>query len=168
MRHRMFPVPWLLLLLALPALARPARPARDDGATAPTFSLPGQTGTVSLDSLKGRVVYVDFWASWCEPCRRSFPWLNTLREHYAGRGLTVVAINLDKDRRAADAFLEKFPASFLVAYDPAGKSAEAYRVSAMPSSFLIGPTGTLLSSHAGFDPRKTGAIEALIQEACPP
>jgi cytochrome c biogenesis protein CcmG/thiol:disulfide interchange protein DsbE len=167
MQRRM--IPWhllLLMLLALPAYARPARSARPGGGTAPTFNLPGRSGTVSLDSLRGRVVYVDFWASWCEPCRRSFPWLNTLRERYADRGLTIVAINLDKDRRAADVFLEKFPAGFTVAYDPAGKTAEAYRVSAMPSSFLIGPTGTLLSSHAGFDPRKTGAIESLIQEAC--
>ena len=167
MKRLMLPWHLLLLLLALPAFARPAPHAGAGDRFAPAFSLPGRTGTVSLDSLKGRLVYVDFWASWCEPCRRSFPWLNTLRERYADRGLTIVAINLDKDRRAADAFLEKFPASFLVAYDPTGKTAEAYRVSAMPSSFLIGPTGTLLSSHAGFDPRKTGAIEALIQEACP-
>jgi len=167
MKRLMLPWHLLLLLLALPAFARPAPHAGAGDRFAPAFSLPGRTGTVSLDSLKGRLVYVDFWASWCEPCRRSFPWLNTLRERYADRGLTIVAINLDKDRRTADAFLEKFPTSFLVAYDPAGKTAEAYRVSAMPSSFLIGPTGTLLSSHAGFDPRKTGAIEALIQEACP-
>ena len=167
MSRRMLPSYLLLLLLALPALARPTAPASEGNRSAPAFSLPGRAGTVSLDSLRGRVVYVDFWASWCEPCRRSFPWLNTLRERYADRGLTIVAINLDKDRHAADAFLEQFPASFLVAYDPAGKTAEAYRVSAMPSSFLIGPTGVLLSSHAGFDPRKTGAIEALIQEACP-
>jgi len=168
MKRRMLHWQLLLLFLALPAFARPTPPTGASGGSAPTFSLPGRTGTVSLDSLRGRVVYVDFWASWCEPCRRSFPWLNTLRERYAGRGLTIVAINLDKDRRAADAFLGKFPASFLVAYDPAGKTAEAYRVSAMPSSFIIGPTGILLSSHAGFDPRKTGTIEALIQEACPP
>lgn len=168
MRRRVLTSHLLLLsFLALPAFAGPARPAGADGGSAPAFTLPGPTGTVSLDSLRGRVVYVDFWASWCDPCRRSFPWLNTLRERYADRGLTIVAINLDKERSAADAFLERFPASFLVAFDPAGKTAEAYRVSAMPSSFLIGPTGTLLSSHAGFDPRKTGAIEALIQQACP-
>jgi cytochrome c biogenesis protein CcmG/thiol:disulfide interchange protein DsbE len=167
MRNRML-IPCLLLLLALPAFARPAAAASESNRRAPTFSLPGRTGTVSLDSLRGRVVYVDFWASWCDPCRRSFPWLNSLRERYAARGLTIVAIDLDKDRRAADEFLERFPASFLVAFDPAGKTAEAYRVSAMPSSFLIGPTGALLSSHAGFDPRKTGTIEALINEACSP
>jgi cytochrome c biogenesis protein CcmG/thiol:disulfide interchange protein DsbE len=167
MKRRRIPACLLLLCLALPALARPAPPASAARRPAPAFNLPGRAGTVSLDSLRGQVVYVDFWASWCEPCRRSFPWLNALRERYAERGFTVVAINLDKDRRAADAFLEKNPARFIVAYDPAGESAGAYRVSAMPSSFLIGPTGTLLSSYAGFDARKTGAIEALIQETCP-
>ncbi len=111
-------------------------------------------------------MYVDFWASWCEPCRRSFPWLESLHRRYAERGLTIVAIDLDKDRHAADAFLRRFPARFTVAFDPAGRTAEAYRVSAMPSSFLIGPTGALLSSHAGFDPRQAAAVEALIQEAC--
>ena len=157
----------LLLFLALPVLAN-STPAASSGARpAPRFSLPGRTGTIALDSLRGRVVYVDFWASWCEPCRRSFPWLNALNERYSARGLTVVAINLDKDRRAADAFLERFPASFPVAFDPSGKTAEAFGVSVMPSSFLIGPTGTLLSSHPGFDPRKTDKIEALIREACP-
>jgi cytochrome c biogenesis protein CcmG/thiol:disulfide interchange protein DsbE len=167
MRHRMRTLFLLLLLPALPALAGPTPPAGAGRLSAPTFSLPGRTGTVSLDSLRGRVVYVDFWASWCEPCRRSFPWLAAMHERYASRGLTIVAINLDKNRRAADAFLEKIPASFLIAYDPAGKTAESYQVTAMPSSFLIGPTGALLSSHAGFDPRKTGTIETLIQEACP-
>jgi thiol-disulfide isomerase/thioredoxin len=166
MRPERIPSFLLLLFLAFPALAKPAPVPGEK--PAPVFSLPGRSGTVSLDSLRGRVVYVDFWASWCDPCRRSFPWLNTLHERYSARGLTIVAINLDKDRRAADAFLEKFPARFLVAFDASGKTAEAYRVSAMPSSFLIGPTGTLLSSHAGFDPGKTGRIEALIQETCNP
>ena len=166
MRSRLLISPLLLVLMALPAFARPAVRAAAPGSAAPTFTLPTRTGSVSLDSLRGRVVYVDFWASWCAPCRRSFPWLDSLAVRYADRGLTIVAINLDKDRRAADAFLEEFPAGFIVAFDPAGRTAEAYRVPAMPSSFLIGPTGALLSSHSGFDPRRTGAIEGLIQEAC--
>jgi cytochrome c biogenesis protein CcmG, thiol:disulfide interchange protein DsbE len=166
LKRRLIPSFLLFLFLALPVQAKPVPPAGPRGAPAPAFSLPGRSGTVCLDSLRGRVVYVDFWASWCAPCRRSFPWLSTLHERYSAKGLTIVAIDLDKDRRKADAFLEEFPGAFLVAFDPTGKTAEAYRVSAMPSSFLIGPTGTLLSSHAGFDPRRTGVIEALIEEAC--
>ncbi len=91
-----------------------------------------------------------------------------LNERYASRGLRIVAINLDKDREAADAFLEKYPAPFTVAFDPAGRTAEAFKVAAMPSSYLIGPAGTILYAHAGFDPRKTGPLEARIQEACTP
>jgi thiol-disulfide isomerase/thioredoxin len=111
-------------------------------------------------------VYVDFWASWCTPCRRSFPWLEALHEHYAAKGLVIVAIDLDKTRSDADEFLTKVPAPFTVAFDPAGETAEAFQVSAMPSSYVIGPTGAILYSHAGFDPKRTAAVETLIQEAC--
>ena len=158
----------LLVALALPCLAKTGAKDGSDPLAAPRFSLPARTGTVSLDSLRGKVVLVDFWASWCEPCRRSFPWLRTLHERYAARGLAIVAINLDKSREAAHEFLEQYPAPFLVAFDPSGKTAEAFRVSAMPSTYLIGPTGALLYSHAGFDPKQTGAIETRIQEACSP
>lgn len=133
---------------------------------APRFALPGLHGLVVSDSLRGKVVYVDFWASWCEPCRRSFPWLKAMHEKYGSKGLVVVAINLDKERRAADDFLKKFTPPFTIAFDPEGKSAEAFDVSTMPSSFLINPTGMILSTHAGFDLKRTGEIEAEIQGAC--
>jgi thiol-disulfide isomerase/thioredoxin len=154
----------LALAAPLPALARSAAPARS--VPAPRFTLPTRGGTVSLDSLRGKVVLVDFWASWCGPCRKSFPWLKSLHERYAAKGFEVLAINLDKERDQADAFLDQYPAPFLVAFDPAAKTAEAFHVAAMPSSFLVGPTGTILYTHVGFDPGKTGAIEARIQEAC--
>lgn len=133
---------------------------------APAFTLPIHTGgTVSLDSLRGKVVFVDFWASWCGPCKMSFPWLRAMHERYASKGLEIVAIDLDKSRDAADAFLAKIPAPFLVADDPSGKTAEAFRVTAMPSSFLIAPTGEIIYSHAGFDPKRTDMIEGLIRDA---
>jgi len=156
----------VLVVSAVLAAASSAAPAHPK--SAPPFVLPGRAGTVALDSLRGRVVLVDFWASWCTPCRSSFPWMQALHEKYSRRGLTIVAINLDKDRAAADAFLEENPATFTVAFDPKGKTAEAYRVEAMPSSYLIGPTGTVLHAHAGFDPKQTGTFETLIQEACKP
>ena len=153
----------LLALSALPALAAPAKPAGPG--LAPGFSLPGRSGTVALDSLRGRVVYLDFWASWCGPCRASFPWLETMQQRYGGQGLTVVAVNLDKDRRAAEGFLKRYTASFPVAFDPAGRTAVAYGVAAMPTSYLIGRDGGILSTHTGFHPARAAELEARIQEA---
>jgi DsbE subfamily thiol:disulfide oxidoreductase len=150
----------LILALALPALAGPAQ--------APSFNLATRQGTVALDSLRGKVVLVDFWASWCEPCKQSFPWLSAMHERYSAKGLIIVAVNLDKKRQAADKFLAKHAAPFLVAFDPSGKTAEAYKVAGMPSSYLVGPTGTILYSHIGFDPKKTEEFEALIEKACQP
>jgi cytochrome c biogenesis protein CcmG/thiol:disulfide interchange protein DsbE len=155
---------WIPALLLVSALAIPAVPASAASA-APPFSLPGRTGTVSLDALRGKVVLVDFWASWCGPCRQSFPWMSALVDRYGAKGLVVVAVNLDKSRGLADSFLEDFPSPFLVAFDPAGKTAEAFRVEAMPSSFVVGRDGEILYSHAGFDVASTGAIEQQIQQA---
>jgi thiol-disulfide isomerase/thioredoxin len=158
----------LLLLLSLsfagPAFPRSARGAAAEPPPAAAFDLPTSTGTVKLDDLRGKVVLVDFWASWCGPCRQSFPWLSAMSERYGKNGFVVVAINLDKDREAADAFLREFTPPFTVAFDPAGKSAEAFDVKAMPSSFLINHTGRLVYSHAGFTPRDTDAIETRIKE----
>lgn len=162
----------LTALASLLALAVPGTlPARATGATsdaakhAPSFSLPGKSGTVSLDSLHGKVVYVDFWASWCGPCQLSFPWMRDLHDRYAQQGLVIVAIDLDKDRDAADKFLARHPSPFLVAFDPAGKTAEAYDVGSLPSSYLIGPDGSVLHAMAGFDAEKGAETEKLIQTA---
>jgi thiol-disulfide isomerase/thioredoxin len=157
----------LALALALPALAKKSPETSSGPVPAPAFDLPGRSGRVSLDALRGKVVYVDFWASWCEPCRRSFPWMSGLHNRYAAKGLVIVAINLDKNRDAADDFLEQNPAPFLVAFDPAGKTAEAFHVPAMPSSYLIDPAGVIVNSRAGFDPREAGTMESLIRQALP-
>lgn len=164
---------WLpgLVLLLVAAPRADARTPKDPVAAsspAPSFTLPARTGTVVCsDSLRGKVVLVDFWASWCGPCQKSFPWLSAMYDRYSAKGLTIVAINLDKDRVAAEAFLAKHPAPFTVAFDPSGKTAKAYKVWGMPSSFILSPTGTVLYSYAGFNPDHAGAVEAMIKEACP-
>ena len=133
---------------------------------APEFTLPTRTQhEVTLSELRGKVVYVDFWASWCAPCRESFPWMSRMAVRYGSRGLVIVAVNLDKKRESADAFLDKYAAPFTVAFDPAGKTAEAFHVQAMPSSFLIDRSGKVIYSHEGFEPSKSGKIEQKIQEA---
>lgn len=153
-----------LLATLLLVLASHAHAAAAPGA-APAFRLPGRDAEVVSDSLRGRVVLVDFWASWCVPCRKSFPWLAAMQEKYGPQGLTVVGVNLDKTRPAADAFLAQVPAPFTLAFDPAGKTAAAWGVKGMPSTFLVGRDGTVLRAHVGFDPAKTESFEKLIEEA---
>ena len=155
---------WLaaVLTLSFHGLAHASAPPRK----APRFELPGVTAAVNSDSLLGKVVLVDFWASWCEPCRKSFPWMSDVYQRHSAEGFTIVAINLDREREKADAFLEARPVPFLVAFDPEGKTAQAYRVSGMPSSFLLGRDGKILETHLGFDPKKAAALEANIVEAC--
>lgn len=167
-RYRLVaPVLALLLLVSAPALAKSAPKGPAGAPLAPRFTLPTRDGTVCLDSLRGKVVYVDFWASWCVPCKQSFPWMKSLNDRYAGKGLVIVAINLDKDRGAADTFLDKFPASFQVAFDPSGKTAKAFKVWGMPTSYIVSPTGTILSTHPGFDAKRAPAIESEIAAALP-
>jgi thiol-disulfide isomerase/thioredoxin len=111
----------------------------------------------ALDPVEGRVIWVDFWASWCVPCRRSFPWLNAMQRKYGADGLQIIAVNLDKDRALADEFLAEVPAEFALRFDPAGSLAKEFGVQAMPSSFLIDADGKVLASHAGF--RTADAVE---------
>ncbi len=134
------------------------------GETAPPFSLRDANGaSVSLESLRGQVVYVDFWASWCGPCRRSFPWMNELQRRYGGRGLAIVAINVDKNPADAARFLERNPAQFGIAYDQAGATPLAYAVQGMPSSYLIDARGKVVDVEQGFHDERKVAVEQSIQ-----
>ncbi len=117
-----------------------------------------------LQSLHGKVVLVDFWASWCAPCRRSFPWMNELQQRHAAQGLVVVAVNVDRDRALANAFIREIPVSFRLEYDPAGALAEQFHVQAMPTSFLIDRRGTLRVRHAGFREAQRAERETQIQQ----
>ena len=119
----------------------------------------------ALAPVEGRVVWVDFWASWCVPCRRSFPWLNSMHRKYGSEGLQIIAVNLDKDRALADRFLAEVPAEFALRFDPAGALAKQYGVQAMPSSFLIDSDGNVLASHAGFRTADTADYERAIRDA---
>jgi thiol-disulfide isomerase/thioredoxin len=103
-----------------------------------------------LEAYAGKVVLLDFWASWCSPCLQSFPWMNELQQKHGGEGLVVLAVNLDQDRKLAEAFLGKAPAKFRVEYDAAGDVARQFQVQAMPTSFLIDRQGKVRVRHAGF------------------
>ncbi len=119
----------------------------DSGTAAPALPTPDWP---LLKSYSGKVVLVDFWASWCAPCLRSFPWMNDLQQHYGGAGLVIVAVNLDQDRELADAFLLKLPPKFRVEFDSAGNIARQFGVQGMPSSFLVDRHGRVRVAHAGF------------------
>ena len=152
---------WALRILLL-ALTLNQAAAAD---TAPNFALPTGSGTVSLAELKGKVVYLDFWASWCPPCRKSFPWMNDLQQRYGKIGLAVVAVNVDKTRDLAAKFLREVPANFTVAYDPDGKAADSYHVPGMPSSFIIDRAGKIQAIHIGFRDEDVPGIEEALRAA---
>jgi cytochrome c biogenesis protein CcmG, thiol:disulfide interchange protein DsbE len=138
--------------------------AAEVGEPAPPFSLTtGRGETISLPDLRGRVVYVDFWASWCAPCRRSFPWMNEMQQRYGDRGLTIIAINVDRRRADAEQFLQINTARFAVVYDERGAMPQAYSVKGMPSSYLIDARGTVIDVEIGFRDDRKGAIEDQIR-----
>ena len=138
------------------------------GEAAPPFALATAAGeTVALDKLKGRVVYVDFWASWCGPCRRSFPWMNEIQQKYGAAGFTVVGVNVDKRRPDAEKFLQQTPATFTIVYDPAGKTPEAYGVKGMPSSYLVDASGKVVAVESGFRDEQKAEFEARIKTLLP-
>ncbi|MEP6996748.1 MAG: TlpA disulfide reductase family protein [Betaproteobacteria bacterium] len=151
------------LALALVGIAAAAL-ATGVGDPAPAFTLrDANGGTVALDALRGHVVYVDFWASWCGPCRRSFPWMNDMQRRYGGKGLTIVAINVDKNPADAARFLERYPAQFAIAYDRDGTTPLAYGVQGMPSSYLVDTRGKVVQVEQGFHDERKDALEQRIQ-----
>lgn len=140
----------LILLLVLPALSYVSASASD---------------TLDLDEYSGKVVVVDFWASWCVPCRRSFPWLNSMHDTYADQGLVIVGVNLDNEEDAARKFLEEYPPKFKIAFDSNKEMAREFDVIAMPSSFVIGRDGAIVATHHGFKVKRQDEYEAVIRKA---
>jgi cytochrome c biogenesis protein CcmG, thiol:disulfide interchange protein DsbE len=119
---------------------------------------------LDLATLRGQVVYLDFWASWCGPCRQSFPWMQALKNSYENQGLTIVAVNVDAERADAEKFLAQYKPTFDVRFDPQGKLAEFYNVKTMPSSVLIDRHGVTRFTHMGFTPADGAVYEAQLRE----
>ena len=109
-------------------------------------------GSGSLYEHMGKVVYLDFWASWCGPCRQSLPLLNKLYNKKKDECFEVIAVNLDEDRDAGLEFLDSFPVDYTVLYDPASETPELYNVMGMPTSVLIDREGVVRYIHKGFKP----------------
>lgn len=119
--------------------------------------------TFSLSEYSGSVVYVDFWASWCGPCRKSFPWMNAMHQKYATQGLKIIAINLDTETKLAQQFLTQIQADFAIAYDPDMQVATEFEILGMPSSYLFNRKGELVAKHVGFYREEQPKYEAEIQ-----
>lgn len=118
-----------------------------------------------LDDYSGKVVLIDFWASWCGPCRQSFPWMNDMQTKYHDDGLVIVAVNVDNDLADAKRFLADYPPGFQIHFDENKSLAREYEVVAMPSSFLIGRDGQIVEKHLGFKVLKQDEYEAAIRAA---
>jgi len=118
---------------------------------------------VSLEQLKGKVVYLDFWASWCPPCLKSFPFMEQLKQKYGKRGLVVIAISLDENFEDAWVFLNQTQASFVIAHNISGDIATRYDVQAMPSTYLIGRDGKIKLRHLGFNTGDKDKLQRIIE-----
>lgn len=154
--------------LALAALLAftPAH-ALEPGAGVPAVSVPplgGSAAAIELPALRGKVVYVDFWASWCVPCRLSMPRLDALHRKHAARGFTVIGVNKDAALADAERFLKRVPVGFLLVQDANDELAKAFAVKAMPSGYLIDRRGVVRHVHRGFTSETAAALEREIEQ----
>lgn len=129
------------------------------------FSAAAAEPPAALEAYRGKVTYVDFWASWCGPCAESFPWLNAMHAKYGAQGLQVVGVGVDNREANGDRFLKMHPAQFAILRDAKGEIAQHYAVEGMPYSVLLGPDGQILHRHTGFRASETAEYERAIEAA---
>jgi len=165
-------LPWRLCAAAVLAavLSTIVNAASGNARPAPSVSLPDSSGTViTLQSLHGRVVLLDIWASWCPPCRTAFPAYDALYREYREQGFDVLAVNVDEKRSAAEEFLKGRDFQMKVLFDPKGTAPEVFRLRGMPTSYLMDKRGAIRFSHEGFTdklvPQYRREIEQLLAEA---
>lgn len=144
----------ILLVKSLPALVAALLLASPSASADDTI--------IDLDDYRGKVVVVDFWASWCVPCRRSFPWLDEMQSKYGEQGLIVIGVNMDADPSEAESFLQEFPVHFRIVRDADGTLARRYDVIAMPSSYVIDRSGNIAARHLGFKTARLHEYEATL------
>jgi thiol-disulfide isomerase/thioredoxin len=137
---------------------------------APDFTLPvrGQPAPVQLSKLRGQVVMINFWASWCGPCRQEFPLLDQMYRKYAPMGFTLLGVNVEPEMTDAEGFLAKVPVSFPIVMDRENAVSKAYGVNAMPSTVLVDRQGNVRWLHRGYKPGDENAyldqVRALLRE----
>jgi peroxiredoxin len=122
-----------------------------DSTPAPDFTLKSRSGeNIKLSELRGNVVMVNFWASWCGPCRQEMPLLQQLYVRYQGMGFTLLGVNVDEDPAAAQKMLKEIPVNFPILYDSSNKVSKQYQVKAMPSTFMVDRDGNIRYLHKGY------------------
>lgn len=158
-------VGWTLLCAAFAAHGADELAPAAGAPTAPSCSLEvaGDQSPVDFSQYRGQVLYVDFWASWCGPCRQSFPFMNELQSTLGDKGLTVLAVNLDEEPNDAQQFLSTHPASFKVIGGANQPCATAFAVQAMPSSYLVDRAGRVRYVHHGFRAGDAELLHALAE-----
>lgn len=150
-------------LMMLTAMAGPV------SGPAPSFTLQSRVGeTVSLSDFHGDVVMINFWATWCGPCREEMPHLEALHQRYSDLGFTLLGVNVENDPAGARKWLEETPVSFSILFDPQNKVSELYDVIAMPSTVMVDRQGQMRFIHHGYQPGYENEyqtqIRALIRE----
>jgi thiol-disulfide isomerase/thioredoxin len=151
-------MPALRFLIA--ALSIIAAVATASAARIPDFTFTTDHGPLRLEDLRGKVVYLDYWASWCGPCRETFPFMNELQARYRDKDFVVIAVSIDKDPAAARRFLAKYPANFVVAYDTEGTTAKTLRVQ--------GNAARSLRRTSALEKRTRARSSAKSNRCCPP
>ncbi len=155
------PFAWLVVALcaslasAWPSFtdAAPTAAAPGSGAPAQDFSLASRGGArLSLSQYRGQVVMINFWATWCGPCRQEMPLLDAMYRKYKPMGFTIIGVNVEPDSKAAEAFLGKTPVTFPIAFDPDSKVSSMYSVQGMPSSIIVDRKGNVRVVHRGYRP----------------
>jgi thiol-disulfide isomerase/thioredoxin len=152
------------LSVSLPTLGGASPPG-----PAPVFTLASRAGQdVSLAQYKGQVVMINFWASWCGPCRQEMPLLESIYKKYNKMGFTLIGVNVEPDSKAAEGFLKETPVSFPVIYDKDSTVSKAYDVSGMPSTVIIDRKGNIRVLHRGYKPGDENeyldSIRSLVRE----
>ena len=150
-----------LLLLGLPAFASPTTANLDN---CRPLSLADDAPLAPAER-NGRWLYLDFWASWCVPCRQTFPFMNTLQADFAAQGLDIMAISLDDGAEEARRFLAEYPADFAVALDTRGRCPRDLEVPGLPAAYLISPDGSIQLRHLGFKAEDAAEIRRTIEQA---
>jgi thiol-disulfide isomerase/thioredoxin len=134
------------------------------GDTPPTIDMSDRAGRkVDLEELLGKVILIDFWASWCGPCRREMPILQALHEKYGADGLVIVGVNIDSSKKKMNKFLERVPVSFRIVHDPKLAIASRYEPPTMPSSYFISRDGKIRYLHEGFSDEDAPGFDARIK-----